>query len=122
MPSFSRAACALLALFLLPGCAEMAARGVTYSTEAVDAAKDLVDEKTDRREALRVRLYALEDRLLDCYGMAAMVTTQEPVDCGHIEAAVRQAASYIDEVYPDLAGVVDEIEKLRAALTRLRAS
>ena len=111
---------ALMAAWMLAGCAELGARAVTSGLEGVDAAKDLVDEKTDRREALRKRLYALEDRLLDCYGMAATGSTAD-LDCGRVREAVDQASAYIDEVYPDLAKVADEIGKFREAVGRPRA-
>lgn len=110
---------AAAALAMLTGCAELGARAVTSGLEAVDAAKDLVDEKTDRREALRKRLYALEDRLLDCYSSMASAGSAE-LDCQAVREAVDQASAYIDEVYPDLTRLADEIGKFREAVSRLR--
>lgn len=105
---------ALLAL-LLTGCAELGARAVTSSLEAVDAAKDFVDEKTDRREALRLRLYALQDRVWDCYTAQTMISAESAPDCSAQEAAYTQAKGFYDEIYPDAESLYSELGKIRDA-------
>ena len=98
----------------LTGCAGLAARGVTYGLEGLDAAKNLVDEKTDRREALRRQLYSLQDSVMTCYATMALIAVAP--DCAPLEEAYRQAEAFYDGIYPDLAKAVGEIQEFRQAV------
>ena len=116
----TRTILAAAAALLLAGCAELAARGATYSLEGVDAAKDFVDEKTDRREKLRRDLYDMEDRVMDCYTSQTMIAVDAAPDCSEHEQAYQHAKAFFDEIYPDLSGAVTEIQEFRNAVRTLK--
>ena len=87
---------------------------MTSGLEATDAAKDYIDERTDRREVLRQRLYGLEDQLIACY--TAQAAQSADLDCEAVKQAVEQASAYIEQVYPDLAKAIAEIRAVRQAI------
>lgn len=101
------------AAFFVSGCT--GAQLVSNAQEAGAAAKSYVDERTDRREDLRLREYQIQDAILSAY----MRKAQQAEADGNLDKAVElygQALEVIDRYYPDLASLSDEIRNTVSAI------
>jgi tetratricopeptide (TPR) repeat protein len=101
----------IAAALLLTGCAEFGARAITASGDAADAARDYVDEVTDRREQLRTLRYDLQDQLIQLYVRRAQRLTEEG-KYEEAEAAYEKALEVNDTYYPDLNKLRGEVREL----------
>lgn len=106
-------AAALFGGLLLAGCTP--AQFYSNAQEAGAAAKDYVDEKTDRREDLRLRQYAVQDSIIDAHLRRAQRAESDgevAEAAAHYEAALEQ----IERFYPDLESLSAEVRATIAAL------
>jgi hypothetical protein len=107
-------AVALAALIgLTAGCTPAQLYG--NAQEAGAAAKDYVDERTDRREDLRLRQYAIQDSIIGAHLRRAQRDEME----GDLDAAVagyEAALAQIERFYPDLESLSAEVRATIAAL------
>ena len=108
-------AAALAALIgLTAGCTPVQLYG--NAQEAGAAAKDYVDERTDRREDLRLREYAIQDSIIGTHLRQAQRAEVE----GDLDAAVASyeaALEQIERFYPDLESLSSDV---RATVRALR--
>ena len=108
---------------LLAGCAEFGARAITGAQDAADATRDYIDEKTDRREFLRKELYAAEDAVIRCWQLSLMVEAgpeATKLDCSNIEDNAEKLATYIEQAYPTLTDLVEDVKRLKQAIREAR--
>lgn len=109
----------LLALSLA-GCAQTVAKTIAAGDETFDAVKDYVDEVTDDRENLRKERRDERAAIRNMWRSQAILAEQEG-DFEAAEAARGKVLAQIDEIYPDVVDLVNEIDRINEAIEAARA-
>lgn len=105
---------ALAGALLLSGCS--ATQAISNLQEGQEAVKSYIDEKADRREALRRKSYQIEDAIISGYVRQA----QQHMSKGETKKATEKyekALGRIETYYPELEDAAKDIRETLNALT-----